>query len=81
MNHFLTITVAGQTGSGKTLIQQVIAHALWARGISVDIDWGIDGDPHRELGRTEEILANVAPNMHVKVTTQQWPRQREIKLV
>lgn len=74
MNHNLTITVAGCTGSGKTLIQQYIAEMLRDRGITVDIEWGLDGNPGRSPTRVDHIIDDVAPLLHVKVKTQQLSR-------
>lgn len=66
----ITITVSGVTGSGKTLIQQWIAEQLSQKFKRVDIDWGIDGDPSRDLDVLESFMNDNRDKIEVTIKTQ-----------
>ena len=74
MTNNITITVSGPAGSGKTAIQQWIAEQLSHKFNQVEIDWGIDGNPNRELDSIEDCLTAIADKTQIKILTQQIKR-------
>jgi type IV secretory pathway ATPase VirB11/archaellum biosynthesis ATPase len=76
LNTPITITVSGPTASGKTSIMDYIGDALRNVGISVTIDYGTDGDPHRPPPVQAKCIEHVRDRAHIIIREQNTPRTK-----
>lgn len=72
MKRELNIVVSGRAGSGKTTVARVIADALEALGIDVDMVPEPDGDDSRELCATR-LPVILSDGLKVTVATRHVP--------